>query len=227
MILSKADLQQIKAFISKRGFTEPDLQMEIVDHVACRVEDLMNAEQDLNLQKAITLTHESFGVMGFSVFEDSMRSALQKRYWQVFKSYFKSAFSYKMVPVMLASIYLSGLIFTFIQEPEYVFGVTGALLLLAMVCNGIFNEQKFKPYNKMLTFKMGNIYLVICSVLFQVYNLLIVQLKLYRYLSPAFTGTLFAVILIIILAAFFSVTKTQLKAVNTCKQLQEKYALAE
>jgi hypothetical protein len=92
MTLSKSDLQQIKDFISKRGFTEPDLQMEIIDHVACRAEALMSTDQNLSLQQAIKLTHAEFGVMGFSVFEDGMRSTLQKRYWRVFKSYFKSSF---------------------------------------------------------------------------------------------------------------------------------------
>ncbi len=226
MTLSKADLQQITAFISKRGFTEPDLQMEIVDHVACRVEELMAADKSINLHQAITSTHATFGVIGFSVFEDSMRSALQKRYWLIFKSYYQSVFNWRMIPIMLAFIYLSGLVFTAIREPDYIFGVTHGLLLVAIIGNAVINSMRFKPYAKMLTFKMGNIYLLIGSVLFQVYNLLIIQLKLYQYFSPALTGALFAVILIVILAAFYSVTKTQLKAVNACKQLQAKYAFA-
>ncbi len=226
MTLSKADLQQIRDYISKRGFTEPDLQMEITDHVACQVEDLMAADKSINLHQAITLTHATFGVMGFSVFEDGMRSALQRRYWLVFKSYYLSVFNWKMIPVMLAFIYLSGLLFTAIREPDYIFGITGGLLLVAIVGNAVMNSIRFKTYAKMLTFKMGNIYLVIGSVLFQVYNLLIIQLKLYQYFLPAITGALFAIVLIIILAAFYSVTKTQLKAVNACKQLQAKYAFA-
>ncbi len=226
MTLSKTDLQQIRDYISKRGFTEPDLQMEITDHVACQVEDLMTANRSLNLQQAIALTHATFGVMGFSVFEDGMRSALQRRYWLVFKSYYQSVFNWKMIPVMLAFIYLSGLVFTAVRKPDYVFGVTGGLLLVTIIGNAVMDSMRFKTYAKMLTFKMGNIYLVICSVLFQVYNLLIIQLKLYHYFSAAITGALFAIVLIIILATFYSVIKTQLKAVHTCKQLQEKYALA-
>jgi len=225
MTLSKSDLQQIKDFISKRGFTEPDLQMEIIDHVACRAEALMSTDQNLSLQQAIKLTHAEFGVMGFSVFEDGMRSTLQKRYWRVFKSYFKSSFYWKTTPLMLALIYLSSLIFTHFPEPDYLFGVTGGVLLLAIVGNAVFNVARFKQYNKMLTFKMGNIYLVICSTLFQAYNLLIIQLKLYQYIPPALTGVLFAALLIILSVTFYSVTKTQLKAVANCKELEEKYAL--
>jgi len=225
MTPSKSDLQQIKDFISKRGFTEPDLQMEIVDHVACRAEALMSTDQNLSLQQAIKLTHAEFGVMGFSVFEDGMRSTLQKRYWRVFKSYFKSSFNWKTTPLMLALIYLSGLIFSYFPEPAYLFGVTGGVLLLAIVGNAVFNVARFKQYNNMLTFKMGNIYLIIISTLFQVYNLLIIQLKLYQYFPPALTGVLFAVLLIILSVTFYSVTKTQLKAVTNCMELKEKYAL--
>jgi hypothetical protein len=225
MTLSKSDLQKIREFISKRGFTEPDLQIEIVDHVACRVEVIMIADGKLDLQQAIKLTHAEFGVMGFSVFEDGMRSTLQKRYWRVFKSYFRSAFNWKIIPLMLAMIYLSGLIFCYFPEPDYLFEVTGGVLLLALIGNAVFNVARFKQYNKILTFKMGNIYLVISSTLFQVYNLLIIQLKLYQYFSPALTGVLFAVVLIILSVTFYSVAKTQLKAVTTCRELEEKYAL--
>jgi hypothetical protein len=126
---------------------------------------------------------------------------------------------------MLALIYLSGLIFSYFPEPGYLFGVTGSVLLFAIVGNALFNSARFKEYNKMLTFKMGNIYLVICSTLFQAYNLIIIQLKLYQYFPPALTGVLFAVLLIMLSVTFYSVTKTQLKAVTNCKELKEKYAL--
>lgn len=218
MILSKTDLRQIREFVAKRGFTELDLQMEIIDHVACRVEALMIADSKLDLQQAIKLVHAEFGVMGFSVFEDGMRATLQKRYWRIFKGYFKSVFNWKIIPPILALIYLSSLIFMHLPEPGYLFGVTGGLLLLTFISSGIFNEVKFKRYTKMLTFKMGNIYLLIISALFQIYNLLIIQLKLYQYLSPALTGVLFAVLAIIIFATFYSVLKTQLKAVKNWKK---------
>lgn len=80
MKLNKEQLQQISAFISKRGFTYYDLQLEIIDHVACKVEELMTVDHTLRLDAAIQQTHDSFGVHGFSVFEDAMTQSLQKTY---------------------------------------------------------------------------------------------------------------------------------------------------
>lgn len=223
MKLLAVQIHQIKDFVSKRGFTEPDLQIEIIDHMACRVEDLMNANQTLTLNHAIKLVHSEFGIMGFSVFEDAMRSALQKRYFKVFKKLFIANFNWKTVPLMVAFVYLVNIVFKAINRPETVFTFTGVLLMLALVANGIVNAKRYERYTKMLTFKMGSVYLVLSIVVFQLYNWLVIQLKVYRYINVNFTGVLFAGLLLALLVTVYTINKTQQHAVASCKELEEKY----
>lgn len=223
MKLLAVQIHQIKDFVSKRGFTEPDLQIEIIDHMACRVEDLMNANQTLTLDHAIKLAHSEFGIMGFSVFEDAMRSALQKRYFKVFRKLFIANFNWKTVPLMVAFIYLVNIVFRTINRPETVFTFTGVLLMLAFVANGIVNAKRYERYTKMLTFKMGSVYLVLSIVVFQLYNWLVIQLKVYRYINVNFTGLLFAGLLLALLVTVYTINKTQQHAVASCKELEEKY----
>lgn len=223
MKLSPADIAQVKAFIAKRGFTEPDLQIEITDHMVCRVEDLMAANTRLSLEHAIQLAHSEFGVMGFSVFEDAMRSALQKRYFKLFIQNFTNSFHWKYLPLMVAFIYLVNIVFKLINRPEAAFIATGVALIVALVVNGLVNAHRYKRYTHMLTFKMGSIYLLLSTALFQAYNILIVQLQLYKHLNDNLTGLLFAGVLLIILVIFNAVNKTQQHAVASCLELEEKY----
>jgi len=223
MKLLPAHINQIKDFVSSRGFTEPDLQMEIIDHMACRVEDLMNASSTLTLGHAIKLAHAEFGVMGFSVFEDAMRSALQKRYFKVFRKLYVANFNWKTVPLMLAFVYLVSIICEAINRPQTMFTCTGLALMLALVSNGIINAKRYERYTKMLTFKMGSMYLVLSIVVFQLYNWLLIQLKIYTYLEASLTGLLFAGVLLVLLITIHTINKTQQHAVDSCMKLEEKY----
>lgn len=225
MNLSAADINDIKAFISKRGFTEPDLQMEIIDHVACRVEEILSAGPKTLLTQAINITHAEFGVMGFSVFEDAMRSNLQKRYFKLFKNLWIGNFNYKTLPLMAGVIYLCSIIFYIVNKPEMVFNIMGFLLIGLLVVQGQLKSVRFKRYNKMLTFKMGSSFLIISSALFQLYNLLIIQLEIYKQLNANMLGGFYGCILVLLLVTVYTINKTQQHAVNSCKELEEKYKL--
>ncbi|WP_345953184.1 hypothetical protein [Mucilaginibacter sp. PAMB04168] len=225
MTLTAVDINQIKQFVSKRGFTEPDLQMEIIDHVCCRVEELMAAKPTLLLTDAIGLVHSEFGPLGFSVFEDSMRSNLRTRYLRMFKQNLYTVVNWKTIPLMLGIGYLLSILFNSIQRPQYLFGVTGFLMLLVLIFYAIANEIRFKRYSRMLTFKTGNSYLLISTTAFQVYNLLFIQLKVYQRLQEEFMGIVWALVILLLSVIFYAINKTQLHAIEACKELEEKYTL--
>jgi hypothetical protein len=81
MKLSADQIDQIKSWISKRGFTHTDVQYEIIDHVASAIEDKMDENPDLKLETAFKEVHQSFGVFGFSEIEESIASKLNKELW--------------------------------------------------------------------------------------------------------------------------------------------------
>jgi hypothetical protein len=85
MNLSPDQISALKKLISFKGYDEIDVQYEILDHVACRVEVLMEENPKLSLEEAFRKTHSEFGIFGFSDLADSYRKSIQKkfrtRYW--------------------------------------------------------------------------------------------------------------------------------------------------
>lgn len=77
--LNKEELKELVGFIRKKGFTEVDVQLEILDHFACKVEEIRAEQPSIELSKAMTQAHASFGVMGFSTIEESYAKLLGKQ----------------------------------------------------------------------------------------------------------------------------------------------------
>jgi hypothetical protein len=81
MKLSKQQIEQLKPMISKKGYPEIDVQYEILDHVACKVEELLEENPKMSLPDAFHKVHASFGIFGFSGLEESYKGLIQKRLW--------------------------------------------------------------------------------------------------------------------------------------------------
>ncbi|GAB5527433.1 MAG: hypothetical protein Roseis2KO_53050 [Roseivirga sp.] len=84
MSLTKDQLKEIQEFIHSRGFNTIEVEMEILDHVACAVEDKLNEQPELTTSNAVAAVHTSFGVMGFSVFEDDLQKSISRKIRGVF-----------------------------------------------------------------------------------------------------------------------------------------------
>lgn len=81
MKLSKEQIEQLKKLISYKGYPEIDVQYEILDHVACKVEYLMSENPKLSVPDAFQKVHTSFGIFGFSGLEESYKKMIEKRLW--------------------------------------------------------------------------------------------------------------------------------------------------
>lgn len=81
-ILTPDEIAQLRQWIGARGFRYTDLQAEILDHVACTIEDKLTTDPSLPLQTAYDQVHESFGVFGFATIEDAMISKIEKQVWK-------------------------------------------------------------------------------------------------------------------------------------------------
>lgn len=86
MKLTRDQIDQLKKLISYKGYPEIDVQYEILDHVACKVEALLDENPKLGVDDAFRKVHSSFGIFGFSTLEESYKKAIEKRilknYWQ-------------------------------------------------------------------------------------------------------------------------------------------------
>lgn len=83
-MLSHEQLKQLVRFIHKRGFREPAVVLEILDHFACKVEELLAAKPGMDFQQAMMEAHKSFGVRGFYPFSEDFYRHTQRKYKKLF-----------------------------------------------------------------------------------------------------------------------------------------------
>jgi hypothetical protein len=79
MKLNQDQIEQLKKMISRKGYPFIDVQYEILDHVACKIEDLMVQDPKLSLEAAFAKVHASFGIFGFSGLEESYEKTIQQK----------------------------------------------------------------------------------------------------------------------------------------------------
>ena len=54
------------------------MQYEILDHVACKVEELLDKNPSLSLDDAFRIVHSEFGIFGFSTLAESYIKTIEK-----------------------------------------------------------------------------------------------------------------------------------------------------
>lgn len=83
-ILDADELQQLKEYIYRHGFREQTTMVEILDHFACKVEELKTADPQLPFDMAMDKAHKSFGVAGFYPLVKAYELTLEKKYKKIF-----------------------------------------------------------------------------------------------------------------------------------------------
>ena len=111
--LSKEQIDEIFAFTSKKYIKYYDVQVELVDHIANKIEDMQKADPDLSFDRALYKVYKSFGVYGFTKVQSQktyeLLSYWSKRMRYHFYQYFKP-------PQILLTIGLSVVLFFLLQS---------------------------------------------------------------------------------------------------------------
>jgi len=162
--LSKDQIEQVKKLISYKGYPEIDVQYEILDHVACNVEVMIEENPKLNLPDAFQKVHASFGIFGFSELEESYKKMIQKRLWGYYWEELKQLFmSYRM-------IFPLGLLFIFFQSSALLQDSKSWILMMIGFLFFSFIWVVFRYWNTHKKYKKYASYLASNSV-FQLINL--------------------------------------------------------
>ena len=177
MSLSTDQISEIKKFINSRGFTYIEVEMEILDHVASAVEDKLNLNPELSLQKAIHEVHAGFGVFGFATIEEEK----QKYFHTILKNEFlknlKNIVFFKKPLLNLILIATTILFISFLNTDNiYTFSYI-PLILPFTVMSGVF----LRNYKKFRQWKGKSLMLITSASLFYVF----------LFTSGQFTSTIF------------------------------------
>lgn len=103
-VLSQEQLKELVRFIHSRGFREPAVVLEVLDHFACKVEELLAAKPDMQFYQAMVDAHMSFGVRGFYPLSESFYEQTKKKYKKLFWKNFKSLLSKPLTLIALPII---------------------------------------------------------------------------------------------------------------------------
>lgn len=103
VLLNQDQLEQLRQYIAKRSprFADPLVMEEILDHFACKVEELLTREPGADLNATMLKAHRSFGVKGFAPIADHVEQTLFKKYRR---------FSYKEMRSVLFSCHIIGVL---------------------------------------------------------------------------------------------------------------------
>lgn len=106
--LDKEQLKELRRFINSRGFHEPAVVMEVLDHFACLVEERIQADERIILEEAMKQAHASFGVFGFSKIAEAAKKEQGAYLRKAIKKHLKSMLS---APAYWLLIALTGLVY--------------------------------------------------------------------------------------------------------------------
>jgi uncharacterized membrane protein YjfL (UPF0719 family) len=102
MKLTPDQISTLKNFIRSKGYTEPDIQLELLDHLACGIEERIAS---VGFDKALKDTYSNFGILGFSTFVEGMNKALEKTSWNQTKTLLKKTLTFPWIFLTLISGY--------------------------------------------------------------------------------------------------------------------------
>ncbi len=158
MKLSHDQVSTLKKLISYKGYEEIDVQYEILDHVACRIEVLLDENPKLTLDEAFRKSHSEFGVFGFADLADSYRENIRKRFWRRYWASLRTLLtSYRVVYLILLAWSFQWISqnFTLLGERLTAPGWAVIGLMISVVFFIIYYHRTGRNYKNYATFKQG------------------------------------------------------------------------
>jgi hypothetical protein len=146
MALTEKQIEALFCFCEKKFVRHYDLQVELVDHLAERIEEEMAANAKLSFEEALQRVYAGFGIFGFAHIVQDRANFLYKRnnklWWVQVKAFF-------VLPKILLTISL-GLFFYQLAEylpPE----VCGFALYIAWLGGYVFQLRSLRRLQKSMT----------------------------------------------------------------------------
>lgn len=103
-ILNQEELSLLQHFIKSRGFKDEGTIHEILDHFACKVEDILTEQPTLSVSEAMQKAHLSFGFRGFRNIEETYQNQLRSKVKTYYINQLK-ALTFKPLPFLVGSLF--------------------------------------------------------------------------------------------------------------------------
>lgn len=141
IVLTKEQLKEARRFIHKRGFIDECLVEEILDHFACKIEELMAKDHRLGFEDAMANAHKSFGYAGFGAivkpFKEGVLQRYRALYWSFFREFLRSPINVMLLVAVGLACYKMYLLFDFHQFLWQGMNILSGILLLTAVAESL------------------------------------------------------------------------------------------
>ncbi len=170
-MLSDIEINYVREFVNKKGYSEIEVQAEMIDHIACIAEEKREENPSLSIEKAVADFHASFGIFGFSDWAEKLgKQTSQKVMWQFFsilKSFFGGDNTSKMVAALLAAIAIGFLLsqFNLLEPLPFIIFLPAFIALIFVFTNyhKITGEKALQP-SKSITINYVNSFLMVINL---------------------------------------------------------------
>ncbi len=168
--LSKAQTDSLFDFVKKHYVEWYDLQLELVDHLATDIENIMDKNPNINFEQARDIAFKKFGITGFYDVIKAKTWATQKHIFRTLvKEMISVVLSLKIIFFVGLWLLLYKLFIYFPKINEYIFfTVYSILLFFSMIIAIRYRNKKIKEL------KQKNKILLYESVLFNEINLIFI-----------------------------------------------------
>ena len=131
--LTQDQIQSIYDFTAKKYVKFYDVQLELVDHIASRIEEMMATDARLGFDDALLKVYKSFGIYGFTKLQEQKCLEMTKFWYNKFFSFYLEYFK---LPKILLSIALVGLFYLYFIGLGQLFSM-GWVIVATLVILGI------------------------------------------------------------------------------------------
>ncbi|RYZ21482.1 MAG: hypothetical protein EOO16_12785 [Chitinophagaceae bacterium] len=106
MELSKEQIDQLFAFTKKKLVHWYDLQAELVDHLASRIEEEQEKNPALDFDRALAKVYDGFGIFGFAHIVQQKTAQLERSSRRLWWKTFKAFFAWPKIVLVAATVWL-------------------------------------------------------------------------------------------------------------------------
>lgn len=148
MPITNEQIKHLFAFTEKKSVRYYDLQAELVDHLAERIEEEMKAAPQLSFENALAKVYAEFGIFGFARIVQQKEAEvlkLARKLW--FKELFQ-LFSWPKISLIIAIFMVIYQLSTWL--PLQSRKIFAGIFWLAFTCITTINEYKFQKKTKKL-----------------------------------------------------------------------------
>jgi hypothetical protein len=149
MTLSYAQIDTLFAFVEKKRVQWYDLQIELVDHLANKIEEEFEQNPKTNFDAALAKVYLSFGIFGFARIVREKEDQLRKSNNKLWISEFKNQFVWPNLLRSIVLFFIIKLLFTAISL-EYIFIIGLALILINFIFQLISKKKQASSNKKLL-----------------------------------------------------------------------------